>query len=140
MEKETKYIVSACLAGLECRYDCQSKERQFVVELVQKGLATPVCPEQLGGLSTPRDPAEIVNGKVLSIKGKDVTFEYEKGASEALKIAKLTGATKALLKSKSPMCGHGEIYDGTYSGQTIKGEGVLSTLLLKNNIEIESVE
>lgn len=135
-----KIIVSACLAGVECRYDCQSKERKEIIELVKQGVAIPVCPEQLGGLPTPRDPAEIQGKKVLTVKGKDVTLEYEKGALEALKVAKLVGASKAMLKSKSPMCGHGEIYDGSYSGKTKKGDGILSKLLKKHGIGVESID
>jgi uncharacterized protein YbbK (DUF523 family) len=135
-----KIIVSACLAGLECRYDCKSKERSEIIELVKKGVATPVCPEQLGGLPTPRDPAEIIEDKVLTVHGKDVTFEYQKGAQEAFKVLKLTGATKAILKSKSPMCGVGEVYDGSYSGKTVEGDGIFAKLLKSNGIKVEKAD
>ena len=132
-----KIIVSACLAGIDCRYDCANKKNEEIIKLVQDGVATPVCPEQLGGLPTPRDPAEQIKDKVITINGTDVTIEYQKGAQEALKIAKLIGATKAILKSKSPMCGFESIYDGTYSGKTIEGDGIFAKLLKKEGIKIE---
>jgi len=133
-------IVSACLAGVKCRYDSKHQERVDIVELVRSGQAIPLCPEQLGGLSTPRSPAEIQNDRVISIEGNDVTLEYDTGATEALKIAQTCGATSALLKSKSPMCGMGKIYDGTYSGNLVDGDGVFTKLLKKNGIEVESID
>ncbi|EQC52492.1 DUF523 domain-containing protein [Bacteriovorax sp. DB6_IX] len=133
-------IVSACLAGVNCRYDCKHQERNEIVEMVKSGQALPVCPEQLGGLSTPREPAEIQGDKVISKSGKDVTSEYLLGAEQALKLAKISGATEALLKSKSPMCGHGKIYDGTYSGKLIDGDGIFANLLKKNGIKVKSID
>jgi uncharacterized protein YbbK (DUF523 family) len=133
-------IVSACLAGVNCRYDCKHQERIDIVEMVKSGQAIPLCPEQLGGLSTPRPPAEIVGDKILTNQGLDVTEQYTNGAEQALKLAKLSGAKKALLKSKSPMCGCGKIYDGTYSGNLIEGDGVFTKLLKENGIEVESID
>jgi uncharacterized protein YbbK (DUF523 family) len=135
-----KIIVSACLAGLNCRYDCANKENLEIVNLVKNGVATPVCPEQLGGLPTPREPAELIDDKVITINGKDVTSEYQNGAAEAFKVLELTGATKAILKSKSPMCGNGTIYDGSYSGKTKNGDGIFAKLLKSKGIEVESKE
>jgi len=135
-----KIIVSSCLAGFCCRYDGDHKERIDIVKLVEEGRAIPVCPEQLGGLSTPREPAELHGDKVITNTGKDVTSEYVKGAAEALKMLKLTGSKKAILKSKSPMCGCDLIYDGSYSGKTIKGDGIFTTLLKENGIEVESID
>ncbi len=133
-------IVSACLAGVNCRYDGQNKEKSEIIELIKKGEAIAVCPEQLGGLSTPRPPAELQNEKIITIDGVDVTLNYRKGAKEALKLAKLYNCQEAWLKSKSPMCGHGEIYDGQFAGVTKAGEGVLSALLLENGIKVKSID
>ncbi len=133
-------IVSACLSGVHCRYDCQAKTRLDIVDLVKRGEAIPVCPEQLGGLTTPRPPAERIGSQVVTDKGVNVTAEYQRGAEEALQIAHLCGATEALLKSKSPMCGSGKIYDGSFSGNTTPGDGVFTELLRKNGIKITEVE
>lgn len=131
-------IVSACLAGVNCRYDGKSCENSEIIDLIRKGEAIPVCPEQLGGLPTPRPPAEIQTetNKIINIEGSDVTQNYNQGAVEALKIAKLMDCKKAILKSNSPMCGCGKIYDGTFSGNFTKGDGVFTKLLKLNNIQI----
>lgn len=131
-----KIIVSACLLGVPCRYDGRSKPVCEVIDLKSKYELIPVCAEVLGGLPTPRIGAEIVGNKVLRSDGVDVTYEYHKGADAVLKIAKENGCTKAILKSKSPSCGKGEIYDGTYTRTLIIGNGILTDLLLKNNIEV----
>ena len=133
-------IVSACLSGVPCRYDCKAQTRLPVEEMVQNGEAIPVCPEQLGGLSTPRPPAERIGDKVLTNQGADVTAEYQRGAEEALRIAKLAGATEALLKSKSPMCGCGKIYDGTFTGNLKDGDGVFAELLKKHGIKVAVID
>lgn len=119
-------IVSACLAGIECAYHGKDKSCKKVIDLVKRGDAILVCPEQLGGLPTPRDAAEIRNGKVVTINGEDVTAQFEKGATEALKIAKMAGCKEAILKAKSPSCGSGKIYDGTFSKTLIDGDGVFA--------------
>ncbi len=129
-------IVSACLAGINCNYKNEAKPSQKVIELVKQGKAIPVCPEQLGGLTTPRTPAEQKDNKVFTKDGEDVTFQFEKGAKEALKIAKLANCDEAILKSKSPSCGSGKIYDGTFSGKLIDGDGVFVKILKKNNIKV----
>jgi uncharacterized protein YbbK (DUF523 family) len=108
--------------------------------MVKNGEAIPVCPEQMGGLPTPRPPAERIGEKVLTNKGIDVTAEYQRGAEEAFQIAKLVGATEALLKSKSPMCGSNKIYDGTFTGTTKDGDGVFAELLKKHGIKITPVD
>ena len=131
---------SACLAGVNCRYDGQNKEKNEILELIKKGEAIAVCPEQLGGLPTPRPPAEIQGDKVLTIDGHDVTFNYNTGALEALKLAELYNCDEAWLKSKSPMCGHGEIYDGNFKGKTTQGEGVLAKLLIAKGIKVRSID
>lgn len=133
-------LVSACLAGVHCRYDCKAQTRVEIVDLIEKGEAIPVCPEQLGSLSTPRIPAERIADKIFDKNGKDVTKNYLEGANEALRLAQLMGVKEALLKSKSPMCGHTRIYDGTFTGNLIEGEGVLTELLLKNGIKVTEVD
>ena len=133
-------IVSACLAGVKCRYDGSSKPCKKVIELVKKGQAIPICPEQLGGFSTPRIVSEQKGNKVYNKEGKDVTAEFEKGAQEALNIAKMAGCKEAILKSKSPSCGSGLVYDGSFSGKLIKGDGVFAKLLKANNIKVVTEE
>lgn len=129
-------IVSACLAGVRCRYDGESQPVDRIVEMVRNGQAIPVCPEQLGGLTTPRAKSEIVEGKVMTCEGKDVTEAFHRGAAEALYIAKLAGCQQAVLKSKSPSCGCGRIYDGTFTGTLIDGDGLFVRLLKDNGIEV----
>ena len=133
-------IVSACLSGVHCRYDCKAQARAEIEAMVKNGEAIPVCPEQMGGLPTPRPPAERIGDQVLTNKGVDVTSEYQRGAEEALQVAKLAGVTEALLKSKSPMCGCGKIYDGTFSGATTDGDGVFAELLKKNGIKVTPID
>jgi uncharacterized protein YbbK (DUF523 family) len=133
-------IVSACLAGLKCDYKGGSRACPKVVELIKKGKAIPVCPEQLGGLTTPRTPAEQVGEKVMTKNGKDVTKEFLKGAKESLKLAKLINCREAILKSKSPSCGVGKINDGTFQGKLIKGDGIFTKLLKAEGIEVKTEE
>jgi uncharacterized protein YbbK (DUF523 family) len=133
-------IVSACLAGVSCRYDGEAKPCPEVIHLVAEGQALPVCPEQLGGLPTPRLPAEIRDGRVVRRDGADLTAEFERGAREAVKLAQLIGAKTAFLKSKSPSCGRGKIYDGTFSGTLTSGNGVFAELCLNKGIEVITEE
>ena len=129
-------LVSACLAGVNCRFDGRNKENIKIKELVEKGEAIPVCPEILAGLPTPRAPQEIINGRVIDKNGEDLTECFEKGAKEVLRIANKNSCKKAILKSKSPSCGSGLICDGTFSGNLIKGDGVTAKLLKENGIEV----
>jgi uncharacterized protein YbbK (DUF523 family) len=133
-------IVSACLAGVPCRYDCKAKERSQIREWVEQGLAVAVCPEQMGGLSTPRPPAEIQGQKVMTIHGADVTVEYQNGARAAFQVAQSSNASEAYLKSKSPMCGVGRIYDGSFQGQTIPGNGVFAQLLVNAGLKVHEID
>lgn len=131
-----KILVSRCLLGEKCRYDGKSNMdiSQFLVE---KGYCpVGVCPEQLGGLSTPRVSAEIVGDRVVNKNSKDVTEQFVAGAGKTAKIGMENGCKIAVLKSKSPSCGCGEIYDGTFSGKKIKGDGVTAKLLLEMGYEI----
>ena len=129
-------LISGCLLGLKCRYDAKEKKLPEIEKLIESYNLIPVCPEQLGGLPTPRIPAERVKDRIITQVGVDVTKEYQIGAEEALKIAKLYNCKKAILKEKSPSCGCRKIYDGTFSRNLIVGNGVTADLLLKNGIEI----
>ncbi len=133
-------IVSACLAGVKCSGDGSARPYQKVVDLVRRGEAIPVCPEQLGGLPTPRAPSERRDDKVFTKDGGDVTTEFRKGAEEALKIAQLANCREAILKSKSPSCGSGKVYDGTFSGKLVDGDGVFAELLKRNDIKVMNEE
>ena len=137
MEKKTyEFAVSACLCGFPCRYDGKSKPDERIKALYEEGRALPVCPEKLGGLTTPRTPCEIIDGRVISSDGEDRTNEYLLGSQKVLELCKKHGIKKAILKQNSPSCGSSHIYDGTFSGTLIEGEGCLTALLRKNGIEV----
>jgi uncharacterized protein YbbK (DUF523 family) len=129
-------IVSACLADAHCNYKGESKPNQRIIDLVKRGEAIPLCPEQLGGLPTPRVPAEIRGDKVFNKNGEDVTEYFVRGAHEVLRIAVLYSCKEAILKSKSPSCGCGLIYDGKFTGNLIRGDGVTTNLLRANGIKV----
>ena len=133
-------LVSACLAGVKCRYDGNDNANNEVIDMVKKGIAIPICPEQLGGLTTPRIPAEIINDKVINEKGENVTAQFKKGAKETLRIAELAKCHKAILKQSSPSCGYGKIYDGSHTGRIIEGMGLTAKLLLLKGIKIITEE
>jgi uncharacterized protein YbbK (DUF523 family) len=133
-------LCSACLLGIKCRYDANDKQNNKVLELAQKEALIPVCPEQLGGLPTPRSATEIKDNRVLTKSGKDLTESFQKGAQEVLKLAKLLNIKGAIFKAKSPSCGCGQIYDGTFSGKLTKGNGITTRLLQKNGIKITTEE
>ena len=131
-----KILVSACLLGVSCRYDGKSKPHPDVVRLMEKHTLIPVCGEVMGGLPTPRTPAERQGERVVTKDGRDVTVEYRRGAEEVLRLAKLYGATVAVLKERSPSCGSGEVYDGTFTGTLTDGFGVTAELLRDNGIRV----
>lgn len=133
-----KIIVSACLLGLNCKYNGGNNEKEKVLKYLEDKEIIPVCPEIFGGLSTPREPSEIKNNKVVNILGEEVTENFHRGAEETLKLAKKFGIKKALLKAKSPSCGKGKIYDGTFTSTLVEGNGITTELLIENNIEIIS--
>ncbi len=145
-EKTYRYLVSACLAGYNCTYKGSNKLKRRIKRLVEDGLALAVCPEIIGGLGIPRENSEIAGGsgldvfkkkaKVLSASGKDLSSEYIAGANFILRIAKKLGIKRAILKSKSPACGAGLIYDGTFAKKIKKGDGVLTALLRRNGIKV----
>lgn len=129
-------LVSACLLGVNCRYDGKGVLIDKLHELSKKHNLIPVCPEIYGGLATPRDPAERVGERVVTCNGQDITKQYEKGAQEILKLAKFYDCKYAILKERSPSCGYGKIYDGTFSRKLIDGNGVTAGLLSDNGIHI----
>lgn len=136
MSTDKPYIVSACLAGIYCRYNAEQKEDPKVVRLIEQGRAIPVCPEQLGGLATPRPPFEIRQGRVLDRDGNDETEAFAKGAREALRLARMAGCTSAVLQPRSPSCGFNEIYDGTFSGTLAPGDGCFASLCREAGIKL----
>lgn len=129
-------LVSACLAGVPCRYDGSAFPCPAVVLLVEQGRAVPVCPEQLGGLPTPRAPMELRNGRVMAKSGADCTDAFSSGARQGLDLARLHGCVRAILKSRSPSCGSGLVYDGTFSGCLVPGDGVFAALLKEHGIVV----
>jgi len=133
-------LCSACLLGINCRYDGKIIPNNEVIRLAKREILIPVCPEQLGGLSTPREPSEQNVGKVITISGVDVTSNFIKGAEQVLLLAKIYGIKEAILKQESPSCGCGRIYDGTFSNRLIQGDGVTTILLKKNKIKVITEE
>lgn len=131
-----KILISACLLGASCRYDGASKPQPWVAELAKRHELVPVCPEQLGGLPTPRPPAERRGDAVVTKDGTDVTAQYRRGAEEALALCRLLGCEAAVLKERSPSCGRGTVYDGTFTGTLTAGDGVTAELLTANGIPV----
>lgn len=131
-----KILISACLLGVSCRYDGKSKRHPMVERLLEKHTLIPVCSEIFGGLPTPRVPAERQGERIITKDGRDVTEEYRRGAEEVLRLAKLYGCEAAVLKERSPSCGSGEIYDGTFTGTLRDGFGVTAELLCRNGIRV----
>jgi len=144
------YLVSACLLGICTRYDGGCCPVPRLIELAARGLAVPICPEMAGGLPVPRPPAEIVGGdgqavldgqaRVLTIEGEDVTEAFLSGARQVLEMMQRLGIRQAVLKDDSPSCGCRRIYDGTFSGRIMSGQGVTAALLQRNGITVLSEE
>ena len=131
-----KILISACLLGFECKYCGGSNKlpEQQLAALGERFRLIPVCPETAGGLPTPRDPSERLGDKVVSNQGRDVTAQYQKGAETALTLARRYGCKAALLKEKSPSCGSGLIYDGSFTGTLVTGDGVAAEELKKEGL------
>lgn len=132
-------IISACLLGIPCRYDGQSKQKftnKEIEALKAKFNLIPVCPEIYGGLSTPRTGSERVGEGVIMKDGTDASANFERGARITLDLCRILGAKIAILKEKSPSCGKGQIYDGTFSGTLKGGDGVTAELLMKNGVTV----
>lgn len=141
-------VVSSCLLGYPCRYDARSVPCQDLTGKNVRERLVPVCPEVLGGLGVPRPPAEIVGGegkdvldgraRVVNSKGEDVTGQYIRGSMLALGIALQSGAARAILRSRSPACGVGHIYDGSFSRRLREGDGVFAALLRRHGLAVHS--
>ena len=131
-----RILVSACLLGVACRYDGGSKPRPEILSLTQKHELIPVCPEQLGGLPTPRTPSERRGDRVVMADGADVTVQYRRGAAEALRLYRALGCEAAILKERSPSCGSGRIYDGSFTGALTDGWGVAAELLRRSGVPV----
>lgn len=150
MNEKRKILCSACLIGVKCRYDGQIKPNEKVLAMASEADLIPICPEQLGGQATPRPPAEIIGGdgkdvlngkiKVKEPDGTDVTNCFISGAYETLKIAQILGVNEAILKQRSPSCGSGQIYDGTFTKKVVKGDGATTALLKQNGLKVISEE
>ncbi|WP_066872902.1 DUF523 domain-containing protein [Clostridium mediterraneense] len=142
-------IVSACLCGENCKYNGGNNKNDKVLDFISDKETYFICPEELGGLSTPREPSEMQgnakevlygNARIISISGKDVTKEFVDGAYKSLELAKKVGAKKAILKAKSPSCGKGNVYDGSFSGKLVSGNGITAQLFEDNGIMVISEE
>lgn len=135
-----KIMVSACLLGENCKYSGGNNTDERVLAFLEGHEVIPVCPEVMGGLPTPRPPAEIVNGEVINREGVSVDYEYRLGAQKALEIARRENIDLAILQSRSPSCGVKQIYDGTFSGTKISGQGVFAGELIKNGFTVQDRE
>lgn len=143
-------LVSACLVGIPCQYDGGSCPNDQIQYLATQGGALPFCPEVAGGLPTPRPPAEVQGGdgadvlegraRVVNVEGRDVTAEFLAGAQKALRVAQRWDIKEAVLKARSPSCGVGQIYDGSFSGRLVEGNGVTAALLKREGIIVKSEE
>lgn len=131
-----KILVSACLLGKSCKYSGGSNKNERVIALGEKHQLVPVCPEYSAQLPIPRPPAEILGGRVFNNLGEDITEKFLDGAEKTLYIAEEYGCRIAVLKERSPSCGFGTIYDGTFSGKTVSGNGITAQLLYDNGIRI----
>lgn len=131
-----RILISGCLLGVCCRYDGASKPHPLALELAKDHELILVCPEQLGGLATPRPPAERQGERIIAKTGLDVTEQYRRGAEETLKVYRLLNCDAAVLKERSPSCGSGEIYDGTFTGTLIPGDGTTAEHLKANGVPV----
>ncbi len=135
-----RILVSACLLGVRCRYDGESKACPAVLDLAKEHELIPICPEQLGGLPTPRVPAEIQGERVMTRDGRDVTQAYQEGAEEAARLYQLLRCECAILKARSPSCGCGQVYDGTFSGALVPGDGMTARALKERGAPVTTEE
>ena len=137
MTQQRSILVSACLLGTPCRYDGKAQPCAEVLALAEGYELVSVCPEQLGGLPTPRTPSEVqADGRVVDRAGSDRTAAFERGAQAAVELARETGCTLAVLKSRSPSCGVHQVYDGTFSGTVVPGRGIAAAALAQAGLQI----
>ena len=135
-----RIMVSACLAGENCKYNGGNNLSKIVLQLMEANDVITVCPEQLGGLLTPRVPSEIRDGVVTAKDGRIVDTEFRAGAAKCLEIARREQPDLIVLQSRSPSCGVRQRYDGTFTGTLISGAGVAAELLIKNGFHVVDVE
>ena len=135
-----KIMISACLLGENCKYNGCNNYSQKLIDYCKGHTIIKVCPEVIGGLKIPRDPCEIVDGKVINCKGINVNAEFVCGANKCICIAKEESVDLVILQSRSPSCGIDKIYDGSFSGKLIKGHGIFAKLLIDNGIKVIDVE
>ena len=131
-----KLLISACLLGVNCKYSGGNNSHPLAERLKERFELVPICPEQLGGLPTPRAPSERMGDRVVTRDGGDVTEQFRLGAARALEIARKNGVTRALLKERSPSCGYGAIYDGTFTSTVVPESGVTAELLEGSGVQI----
>ena len=140
-DRQPPILVSACLLGVACNHRGEGRAVPEVVALGQSSHLIPVCPETAGGLPTPRPAAELgADGRVRTADGTDVTEFYEKGSAHAVEVARVAGATRAVLKARSPSCGCGRIYDGTHRKVLTDGNGLTAAALLAAGLEVSTEE
>jgi len=133
-------VVSACLLGLNTRYDGGNSLNRKLVQILKPFIVVPVCPEQLGGLGTPRPRSEILNGRVINEFGEDVTEYFKRGAFETLKVVRRVSPDLIILKSRSPSCGKYHIYDGSFTGKLVRGRGFTCSLLMEEGYVVYNEE
>lgn len=136
MEKKMRVLVSQCLLGIDCRYDGGNNFAEDMNRLMEICEVIPVCPEILGGMTTPRLPSERLDGRVVNSAGEDVTAAFDRGAQQAMRLAELYGAEYAVLKQSSPSCGSERVYDGTFTGKKIPGKGVTAERFERAGIRV----
>lgn len=140
-DRKPALLVSACLLGVACNHEGEAAKRSLRDQLEERYRVVPVCPEVLGGLPSPRPAAEIQpDGRVVNVDGADVTAAYRRGADAAVRTALASGATRAVLKARSPSCGPSQVYDGTFSESLVEGEGITAAALREVGVEITSDE
>ena len=135
-----KIVVSACLLGENCKYNGGNNDSESVKRLIEGHVVVPVCPEMIGGLPCPRSPGEIVDGRVINKEGESMDESFRKGAAAAMELVKKLNVDAAILQPRSPSCGAGKIYDGTFSGKLIPGNGVFAELLIKDGFTIRETD
>ena len=138
MNESAPILVSACLLGVPCRYDGTGTADARILSLAQTHYIIPVCPEQLGGLPTPRPPAERHDTRVVTRDERDFTAAFVRGAEETLRLSRLFSCRIAILKANSPSCGSGQIYDGCFCGRLIPGDGMTAALLRQEGLTVLS--
>lgn len=135
-----KIGVSACLLGENCKYNGKNNRNEKLMSFLEGKEYIPICPEVLGGLSIPRDPAEIVGERVVTKAGKDVTSEYHKGAELALELLKKEKVQTVILQSRSPSCGVKQVYDGSFQKKLLNSSGIAAIMFQQNGIQTIDVE